>query len=148
MPPKPLPPVGPMPPVVAARRRPLNIPLRYYGFVKPSWRGDGNRGYFMEGENISYGHRRRCFGMHFLVVALSPNKARVEDIQTQTGPGFTVNTRGNCTMIHTSARRRTRQKGSAFLIVFVFAAMLAIMLYKEMPVVAFEAQRQKEQLLD
>ncbi len=50
-------------------------------------------------------------------------------------------------MIHTSARRRTRQKGSALLIVFVFAAMLAIMLYKEMPVVAFEAQRQKEQLL-
>jgi hypothetical protein len=33
------------------------------------------------------------------------------------------------------------------LIVFVFAAMIAIMLYKEMPVVAFEAQRQKEQLL-
>jgi hypothetical protein len=50
-------------------------------------------------------------------------------------------------MIHTSARRLTRQKGSALLIVFVFAAMLAIMLYKEMPVVAFEAQRQKEQLL-
>jgi len=51
-------------------------------------------------------------------------------------------------MIHrTSTRRRTRQNGSALLIVFVFAAMLAIMLYKEMPVVAFEAQRQKEQLL-
>jgi len=50
-------------------------------------------------------------------------------------------------MIHTSARRQTSQKGSALLIVFVFAAMLAIMLYKEMPVVAFEAQRQKEQLL-
>ena len=45
-----------------------------------------------------------------------------------------------------SKRRRARQNGSALLIVFVFAAMIAIMLYKEMPVVAFEAQRQKEQL--
>jgi hypothetical protein len=43
--------------------------------------------------------------------------------------------------------RRARQRGSALLIVFVFAAVLAIMLYREMPVVAFEAQRQKEELL-
>jgi hypothetical protein len=39
------------------------------------------------------------------------------------------------------------EKGSALLIVFVFAAAIAIMLYKEMPVATFEAQRQKEQLL-
>ncbi|HEY3938255.1 MAG TPA: hypothetical protein VGL97_12545 [Bryobacteraceae bacterium] len=44
-------------------------------------------------------------------------------------------------------RARGNQRGSALLIVFVFAAIIAIMLYKEMPVVAFEAQRQKEQLL-
>lgn len=42
---------------------------------------------------------------------------------------------------------RTRERGSALLIVFVFAAMVAIMLYEEMPVAAFEARRQKEQLL-
>jgi hypothetical protein len=47
----------------------------------------------------------------------------------------------------TSAHRRSNQRGSALLIVFVFAAMVAIMLYREMPVAAFEAQRQKEQLL-
>jgi len=40
-----------------------------------------------------------------------------------------------------------REKGSALLIVFVFAAMVAIMLYMEMPVALFEARRQKEQLL-
>ena len=44
-------------------------------------------------------------------------------------------------------RRRSQQRGSALLIVLVLAAMAAIMLYEEMPVVAFEAQRQKEQLL-
>jgi len=40
-----------------------------------------------------------------------------------------------------------KEKGSALLIVFVFAAAIAIMLYKEMPVATFEAERQKEQLL-
>jgi hypothetical protein len=39
------------------------------------------------------------------------------------------------------------ERGSALLIVFVFAAIVAISLYMEMPVAAFEAQRQKEQLL-
>jgi len=44
--------------------------------------------------------------------------------------------------------RRTRgERGSALLIVFVFAAMVAILLYSEMPVAVFEAKRQKEQLL-
>jgi hypothetical protein len=40
-----------------------------------------------------------------------------------------------------------RERGSALLIVFVFAAIVAIMLYREMPVAAFEARRQKEELL-
>ena len=44
-------------------------------------------------------------------------------------------------------RRNGHQRGSALLIVFLFAAIVAIMLYREMPVVAFEARRQKEQLL-
>lgn len=43
--------------------------------------------------------------------------------------------------------RRANQRGSALLVVLVFAAIIAIMLYREVPVVAFEAQRQKEQLL-
>jgi hypothetical protein len=50
-------------------------------------------------------------------------------------------------MRKTTHRRQTQQKGSALLIVLVFAAMLAIMLYKEIPVATFEAQRQKEELL-
>lgn len=45
-----------------------------------------------------------------------------------------------------SARTR-REQGSALLIVFVFAAMIAIMLYMELPVAAFEAQRNRERLL-
>jgi type II secretory pathway pseudopilin PulG len=45
------------------------------------------------------------------------------------------------------SRRGRSERGSALLVVLVFAAMIAIMLYRELPVVAFEAQRQKEELL-
>lgn len=47
----------------------------------------------------------------------------------------------------TDRRRSGRERGSALLIVFLFAAIVAIMLYQELPSVAFEARRQKEQLL-
>jgi hypothetical protein len=43
--------------------------------------------------------------------------------------------------------RRKGQRGSALLIVFLMAAIIAITLYKELPISAFEAQRQKEELL-
>jgi hypothetical protein len=63
----------------------VNIPLRYYGFVKPSLRADGNRGYFMDGENILMATEGDLLESRFLVVALSPNTARVEDIQLKQG---------------------------------------------------------------
>jgi hypothetical protein len=51
-------------------------------------------------------------------------------------------------------RRRLRacptteaERGSALLVMLVFAAIIAIMLYRELPVAAFEARRAKEQLL-
>ncbi len=50
-------------------------------------------------------------------------------------------------MKRTSKMRRNAQRGSALLIVFVFAAIIAISLYAEMPIAAFEARREKEQLL-
>ncbi|MBV9759763.1 MAG: hypothetical protein JO340_04275 [Acidobacteriaceae bacterium] len=42
---------------------------------------------------------------------------------------------------------RQGQRGSALLVVLVFAAIVAIMLYSELPIAVFEAKRQKEQLL-
>src|SRR5215470_15599536 len=44
-------------------------------------------------------------------------------------------------------RPRRRESGFAMLLVFLMAAFIAISLYAEMPRVAFQAQRQKEQLL-
>ena len=44
-------------------------------------------------------------------------------------------------------KRRRRESGFALLLIFLMAAVIAISLYMEIPRVAFEAQRQKEQLL-
>ena len=44
-------------------------------------------------------------------------------------------------------RRRERESGFALLLVFAMAASIAVMLYMELPRAAFEAQRQKEELL-
>ena len=44
-------------------------------------------------------------------------------------------------------RRRERESGFALLLVFAMAASVAVMLYMELPRAAFEAQRQKEELL-
>src|ERR1039457_2250529 len=43
--------------------------------------------------------------------------------------------------------RRKPEAGFAMLLVFLMAAVVAMMLYVEIPRVAFDAQRQKEQLL-
>jgi hypothetical protein len=64
---------------------PVNIPLRYYGFVRPSARNDGNRGYFMDGDNILMATEGDVLKSRFLIVALSPNTARLEDIQLKQG---------------------------------------------------------------
>jgi hypothetical protein len=44
-------------------------------------------------------------------------------------------------------RRRERESGYALLLVFVMASIVAIMLYMEIPRVAFESQREREEML-
>jgi type II secretory pathway pseudopilin PulG len=46
-----------------------------------------------------------------------------------------------------SSRRRESQRGFALLLVFLMAAIVALMLYQQLPRVAFESEREKEQLL-
>ena len=84
MTPKPIEPLGPMPPPPIQAPH-VNVPFRYYGFVRPTLRGDGNRGYFMDGETILMATEGDVLKGHFLVVALSPNTARIEDIQLKQG---------------------------------------------------------------
>ena len=44
-------------------------------------------------------------------------------------------------------KRRKSQGGYALLMVFLMAAIVALMLYQQLPRVAFESEREKEQLL-
>ena len=77
-PPTVAPPVGNLNPVV-------NIPFRYYGFVKPGQKGDTNRGFFMEGDNILVATEGDVLEQKYLVVSLTATTARVEDIQLKQG---------------------------------------------------------------
>jgi hypothetical protein len=46
-----------------------------------------------------------------------------------------------------TSRRRESQGGYALLMIFLMAAIIALMLYQQLPRVAFESEREKEQLL-
>lgn len=88
--PGPLPPpvsTGPVtPPPVA-----FSIPLKYYGFVRPNGRTlDGNRGFFMDGDNILIGAEGDVLEKKFLIVALTPNTARLEDTEAKQGQDLQV----------------------------------------------------------
>lgn len=57
------------------------------------------------------------------------------------------NRRGDAATRRRGDAAKTREAGFAMLLVFLMAATVAIMLYMELPRVAFEAQRNKEELL-
>lgn len=79
--PKPLPaaatstaPTTPPPPTV-------NVPLRYYGFVRPAEVGKTNSGLFLDGDNVLVVSEGQVVKQHYLIMELTPTSARVEDIQ-------------------------------------------------------------------
>jgi hypothetical protein len=97
--PKNAPRIMPKPPLTASSMQsnqpppqpPFNIPLKYYGFVKPSAHAlDGSRGFFMDGDNILVGGEGDVLEKRFLIVALTPNSARLEDTQAKQGQELQV----------------------------------------------------------
>jgi hypothetical protein len=86
LPPKPLPP--PMP--INTGPAPLNIPLKYYGFVKGGAPSEPNRGLFLDGDNVLVGSEGEVLKQHYLVVELRDNSARLEDVQRKEGQTLPV----------------------------------------------------------
>jgi len=99
----PIPKVGkmqPKPPIEIAKNTapppppappPFSIPLKYYGFAKPSGKAaDGNRGLFLDGDNILMGGEGDVLEKRYLIVALTPNSARLEDTQMKQGQDVPV----------------------------------------------------------
>jgi hypothetical protein len=87
--PKPLPPPATAAPTTSAPP-PLNIPLRYYGFVRPSEVGRTNTGMFMDGDNVLVVSEGQVVKQHLLIVELTPTSARIEDIQAKRGQTLPV----------------------------------------------------------
>ncbi len=59
----------------------VNVPYKYYGFVKPKNPGESNRGFFLDGDKILVGAEGQLLQERYLVVQLSPTSARVQDTQ-------------------------------------------------------------------
>ncbi len=68
----------------------VHIPFKYYGFARPSLQGDPNRGFFMEGDNILVAAEGDVLEKRYLIVALTPNAAKVEDTQLKQGQDLAV----------------------------------------------------------
>ncbi len=68
----------------------LNIPLKFYGFVRPVGKGKSNQGFFLDGDNILIASEGEVLKGRYLVVALTPNSARLEDTQLKKGQTLAV----------------------------------------------------------
>lgn len=79
--PKPLPPPTIQTPQVAD----INIPLKYYGFAKPVDKGQSNRAFFLDGDNILIASEGEVLKQKYLVVELTPTSARLEDTEVKKG---------------------------------------------------------------
>lgn len=77
-------------PIMAPVRPVVNIPLKYYGFVKPSNRTHPNRGFFLDGDNVLVASEGEIVKKRYLVVELTPNIAKVEDIDLKQGQTLPV----------------------------------------------------------
>lgn len=68
----------------------VHVPFKYYGFARPALKGDANRGFFMEGDNILMAAEGDVLEKRYLIVALNPNTAKVEDMQLKQGQDLPV----------------------------------------------------------
>ena len=68
----------------------VNIPLKYYGFVRPTDRKQSNRGLFLDGDNVVVASEGELVNKRYLVVELTPNSARMEDTTIKQGQVLAV----------------------------------------------------------
>jgi hypothetical protein len=68
----------------------VNIPLKYYGFAKSGEKGAGDRGLFLDGDNVLVASEGEVVKQHYLVVELTANSARLEDVQLKRGQTLPV----------------------------------------------------------
>lgn len=67
-----------------------NIPLKFYGFVRPAAKGQNNQGLFLEGDNIMVASEGELIDHRYLVRELTAVNARLEDTQIKLGQTLNV----------------------------------------------------------
>ena len=87
--PRPLPPPSVQQPLPSGPP-PLNIPLKFYGFVRPTDKREGSRGFFMDGDNVLVATEGEVLKQRYLVVEMNAKSARLEDIQLKQGETLPV----------------------------------------------------------
>jgi hypothetical protein len=78
--PKPIAPVMPATPA-ATGPAPLNIPLKFYGYVQPTDKHETSRGFFMDGDDVLVATEGQVLKQKYRVLELTARTARLEDIQ-------------------------------------------------------------------
>lgn len=74
----------------AAYTKPVvNIPLKYYGFVRGG-EGENSRGLFLDGDNVLVASEGELLKQRYLVVELTGLSARMEDVQMKQGQTLPV----------------------------------------------------------
>lgn len=68
----------------------IDIPLKYYGFAKPTEKAEGNQGFFLDGDNVLVASEGETVKQRYLVVELTPTSARLEDTQLKQGQTLPV----------------------------------------------------------
>jgi hypothetical protein len=68
----------------------VNIPLKFYGFVRPAQKGQNSRGLFLEGDNILIAAEGELIDHRYLVRELNAATARLEDTQIKQGQTLPV----------------------------------------------------------
>jgi hypothetical protein len=68
----------------------LNIPLKFYGFVRPAEKGQNNEGLFLDGDNVLVASEGELIDHRYLVRELSAMNARIEDTQAKQGQTLQV----------------------------------------------------------
>lgn len=68
-------------PAVPSGPPPLNIPLKFYGYAKPTDTRENSRGFFMDGDNVLIASEGDVLKQKYKVVELTAKTARLEDIQ-------------------------------------------------------------------
>lgn len=68
----------------------VNIPLKFYGFVRPAGTGQTNRGLFLDGDNVLVASEGELIDQRYLIRELTAANARIEDTQIKQGQTLQV----------------------------------------------------------